>query len=76
LPIKEERVERKSVSQRHCSVNNDKPPRDSLQADRRGCDVAVALTKEALWVVVLLSSLALWAAIWAGAASLASAWLQ
>jgi hypothetical protein len=76
LLIKEERVERSSVSRRHCSVNSGKPPRNSLQTNRRGCDVAIALTKEALWVAVLLSSLALWAAIWAGAASLASAWLQ
>ena len=35
-----------------------------------------ALTKKALCLAVLLSSLGLWAAIWAAAASLASAWLQ
>jgi hypothetical protein len=69
-------MECKSVSQRHCSANSDEPQPGSLQTDRRGCEVAVALTKEAVWVVILLSSLALWAAIWAGAASLASAWLQ
>jgi hypothetical protein len=34
------------------------------------------LTKKALSLAVLLSSLGLWAALWATAASLASAWLQ
>jgi hypothetical protein len=74
--MKEGRVERKSISQRHCSVNKHQPLRRLLQTDRSGREVAVTVTKEALWVVVLLSSLTLWAAIWAGAASLASAWLQ
>jgi hypothetical protein len=32
----------------------------------------LALTKKALWRVVLLSSLGLWAGVWAAAASLAS----
>jgi hypothetical protein len=68
-------VERKSLSQ-HCSVNRRAPLQRQSQTDRSGREVAFALTKEALWMVVLLSSLALWAAIWAGAASLASAWLQ
>jgi hypothetical protein len=35
-----------------------------------------ALTKKALSLAVLLSSLGLWAAVWAAAASIASAWLQ
>jgi len=35
-----------------------------------------ALTKKALCLAALLSSLGLWAAVWAAAASLASAWLQ
>jgi hypothetical protein len=52
------------------------PLQRASQTDPTGREVAFALTKEALWMVVLLSSLALWAAIWAGAASLASAWLQ
>jgi hypothetical protein len=74
--MKEGRVERKSISQRHCSVNKHQQMRRSLQTDRSGREVAVSVTKEVLWLVVLLSSLALWAAIWTGAASLASAWLQ
>jgi hypothetical protein len=41
-----------------------------------GYSVAFALTKEVFWILVLLSSLGIWAAIWAAAASLASAWLQ
>lgn len=69
-------MERKPISQRYCSVNTHEPLREPLQTDQSGLVVAATLTKEALWVVVLLSSLALWAAIWAGAASLASAWLQ
>jgi hypothetical protein len=69
-------MERKSVPQRHCSVDSGEPLRRSLQGDLRACEVAVAVTKEAVFFVVLLSSLALWAAIGAGAASLASAWLQ
>jgi hypothetical protein len=38
--------------------------------------MARALTKEAFWILVLLSSLGVWAAVWTAAASLASAWLQ
>jgi hypothetical protein len=34
------------------------------------------MTKEASWIVILMSSLGLWAAICAAVASLASAWLQ
>jgi hypothetical protein len=37
---------------------------------------ALVLTKEALWMMALLSSLGIWAAVWAAAASMASAWLQ
>jgi hypothetical protein len=37
---------------------------------------ASALTKEAFWILVLLSSLGLWAAIWTAIASLVSAWVQ
>jgi hypothetical protein len=68
-------VERKSLSQ-YYSVNKRAPLQSPSQTDRSGREVAFELTKEAVWMVVLLSSLALWAAIWAGAASLASAWLQ
>lgn len=68
-------MERQSLSQRHWCIKR-RALRGSLQTNRSPCDIALALTKDALWIVVLLSSLALWAAIWAGAASLASAWLQ
>jgi len=47
-----------------------------MQPDSAGCKAAFALTKEAFWILVLLSSLGMWAAAWAAAASLASAWLQ
>jgi hypothetical protein len=48
----------------------------AARANGSGRAAAAALTKEAFWILVLLSSLGLWAAIWAGAGSLASAWLQ
>ena len=69
-------MERKSLLQQRCSVNKREPLHGPLQSDQSGHEIAFALTKEALWMVVLLSSLALWAASWAGGASLASAWLQ
>jgi hypothetical protein len=67
---------RRSVTQRAYSVNDPKSLHGPPPVDRSGSQVAVALTKDALWIAVLLSSLALWAAVWAAAASLASAWLQ
>ena len=67
---------RRSLLQREYSVNHVEPPHRPPQARRSGRNAAVALSKDALWVVVLVSSLALWAAIWAGAASVAWAWLQ
>ena len=45
----------------------------SFASQRARC---FGLTKKALWLVGLLSSLGVWAAVWAAAASLASAWLQ
>ena len=68
-------MERESLSQ-YYSANKRALLQRPSRTDRSGREVAFELTKEALWLVVLLSSLALWAAIWAGAASLASAWLQ
>jgi hypothetical protein len=47
-----------------------------LEPEKSGYEMARALAKEAFWILVLLSSLGVWAAIWAAAASLASAWLQ
>ena len=64
------------ISRHVCSVSNHGLSRRPLQPDRSGYEMACALTKEAFWILVLLSSLGVWAAIWAAAASLASAWLQ
>jgi hypothetical protein len=69
-------VERSFISRHVCSVNNPVLLHRPLAPDRSGYEVACALTKEAFWILVLLSSLGVWAAIWAAAGSLASAWLQ
>lgn len=69
-------MERSFISQHVCAVNDHGLLRQPLRSDRSGCEVAFALTKEAFWILVLLSSLGVWAAIWAAVASLASAWLQ
>ncbi len=73
---REELVHRNFLPQRAYSLNDYKRCQAPSRTGRSGCETAFALTKEALWMVVLLSSLGLWAAIWATAASLASAWLQ
>jgi len=69
-------VERSFISRHAYLVNDHRHQRPPLRADRSGREVAYALTKEAFWVLALLSSLGAWAAIWAVAASFASAWLQ
>lgn len=46
------------------------------RTDEARCKPAIALTKKAIWMIALLSSLGVWAAVWATAASMASAWLQ
>ena len=69
-------MERNSISERGYSVNDRGLPQGPPRTDRKRCDVAFSLTKEALLMAALLSSIGLWAAIWAAAASLASAWLQ
>jgi hypothetical protein len=69
-------VEHSFISRHVCAVNHHSQWRRPLQPDRSGYETARALTKEALWILVLLASLGVWAAIWAAAASLASAWLQ
>ena len=74
--IREELVDRNFVSEKTNSVNDCRPPYAPFRTGRKRCDVAFTLTKEAVLMVALLSSLGLWAAIWAAAASLASAWLQ
>jgi hypothetical protein len=66
-----------SFMARHvCSVNNHGLLHRPLPPDKSGYEMACALAKQAFWILVLLSSLGVWAAIWAAAASLASAWLQ
>ena len=74
--LREELVEHSFISRHVCPVNNHGLLRRPSQPDRSGYEVACALTKEAFGILVLLSSLGAWAAIWAVAASLASAWLQ
>jgi hypothetical protein len=70
-------MEHSFISRHICSVNNHAPLRRPLQPDRSGYEVVRAVTKEAFWILVLLCSLGVWAAVWAAAASsLASAWLQ
>ena len=69
-------MERDFVSEQTYSVDDRQLPHWSSRTGRRRCDAAVTLTKEAVLMLALLSSLGLWAAIWASAASLASAWLQ
>jgi hypothetical protein len=69
-------VDLNSVPEQASSVNDRCPPHPLSQADRTRYKTAFSLTKEALWIMVLLSSLGVWAAIWAAAASMASAWLQ
>jgi hypothetical protein len=69
-------LEHDFIAQRVCSVNHRSNPRGPVPTDKSGRKAAFALTKEAFEMLVLLSSLSLWAALWAAAASLASAWLQ
>lgn len=79
LPIfqsREELVKHSFISRHVCPVDSHGLLHRPLQPDRSGYEVACALTKEAFWILTLLSSLGIWAVIWATAASLASAWLQ
>jgi hypothetical protein len=69
-------MERSFIPPHDCSVNVCGLPRRLLRSNRSRYEVAFALTKEAFWILVLLSALGVWAAIWAAVASLASAWLQ
>jgi hypothetical protein len=69
-------VDRNFVLMPSYSVDDRRLRREPAQTFRSGPAVAVALTKEAFWMTVLLSSLGLWAAIWAVAGSLVSAWLR
>lgn len=69
-------MERSFISRHACSVIDcglsGRPP----QADKSRYQAACVLTKEAFWILALLSSLGVWAALWAIVASMASAWLQ
>ena len=69
-------MEHSFIARHVCSVNHHWLLRRPLQPDGSGYEAACVLAKEAFWILVLLSSLGVWAAIWAAAASLASAWLQ
>ena len=68
-------MDRVSISERADPVNVRRVPQGPRWTARRPNDVAFALTKEAFWMMALLSSIGVWAAIWAVAASMASAWL-
>jgi hypothetical protein len=68
-------MDRILVSERVDPVNDRRLSQGPLRTDRRPNHVAFALTKEAFWMMALLSSIGVWAAIWAAAASMASAWL-
>ena len=57
-------MERYPMSQRAYSANARELPHRLSCTDKRTYRAAFALTKEALWVIVLLSSLGLWAAAW------------
>jgi hypothetical protein len=72
----EELVERNFVPERASSVYDRSVPQWPSSADHTRQNGVLALTKEALSMMVLLSSLGVWAAVWAAAASMASAWLQ
>jgi hypothetical protein len=69
-------VDRNFVSEQTHSVNDFRLPHGPSRTDRKRCGAAFTLTKETVLMVALLSSLGLWAAIWAAAASWVSAWLQ
>ena len=68
-------MDRIFISERADPVNDRRLSQRRLRIDRRPNHVAFALTKEAFWMMALLSSIGVWAAIWAAAASMASAWL-
>jgi hypothetical protein len=73
---REELVKHSFISRHLCPVNSHALLHRPLEPEKSGYEMARALAKEAFWILVLLSSLGVWAAIWAAAASLASAWLQ
>ena len=69
-------MDRNFVLRQTYPVDDRRLPYGPLRADRKPRNVAFTLTKEAVLMAALLSSLGLWAAIWVTAASLVSAWLQ
>jgi hypothetical protein len=75
--IEDELMERSFVMPYACPVNHNGLPYRPLRSNKSDSRVSFfALTKEAFRILILLSSLGIWAAIWAVAASLASALLQ
>ena len=69
-------MQRSFMSRHVCSRSNCELPGGRLRSERSGYQSACVVTKEAFLMLVLLSSLGVWAALWAVGASLASAWLQ
>jgi hypothetical protein len=69
-------MEHKILSEHACSVDEHGSPRRPSRAHKPTREAAFALTKKAFWVIILLSSLGVWATVWTAAASMASAWLQ
>jgi hypothetical protein len=70
-------MERSFVMPHACPVNHNRPQYRLFQSDKSESRVSFfALTKEAFQILILLSSLGIWAAVWAIAASLALALLQ
>lgn len=69
-------MERSFMSPHACSRSNCELAGRRLRSARSGYQTAGVVTKEAFWILVLLSSLGVWAALWAVGASLASAWFQ
>jgi hypothetical protein len=64
------------VPDRAYSVNARRLQHRSSRGRRSERAVAIELTREASWVVVLLSSLGFWAVTWAAVAALVSAKFQ
>lgn len=69
-------MDRSFVLPSFCSVNDGSVRREPPRTCRSRPAAAFALTKEAFLMLALLSSLGLWAAIWAAAGSFVSAWLR
>jgi hypothetical protein len=69
-------VNSNSLSEHGSPIHGKRPPHWRLRTEKAVSKGAVALTKDALSMIALLSSLGVWAAVWSAAASIAAAWLQ